>query len=411
MRWMLLLAFLLNATMGYCAAASEIYVYTKEPILRGKVAEYIIEIDKRVENLSGITFELNGNGSPISVIAENNQSPLILGALLQDQEPVIAGSMGTGDYASLTDTFRYIEETAKFNIIFNRPVTGPGVLFKLRRYIPIGNGNSSFYPLSLRGIYANDKEGKNINLTSLNQNKSFRLNYFGDLNNDRTLTLSDVILILRASVGLDHLTVEQSWYADVDPISNDGYPMLNNRYLGDGKVSVRDAVRLLDYIVSPNTFVWWPDIPSNIRFPKPTVSSGKNRLENDILSQVFNLKSFLSKEHVYSVMSIYSNTYNESYDKQAIEGRLTRAFMAFDVHKYEGFESGVFIPQEDGSVLHSFTHLITLKNKTNGALIPLEYKAVYRWIREGNNWKISSVEHDQSNAFLYAYETLKGAGG
>lgn len=66
----------------------------------------------------------------------------------------------------------------------------------------------------------------------------------GDVNGDGIIALQDVLLVLRASLGLTTLTPEASADADVAP-----RPGTQGRLYGDGQVTVADAIRILQVVV------------------------------------------------------------------------------------------------------------------------------------------------------------------
>ncbi|MGC8834499.1 MAG: hypothetical protein ACP5R4_10650 [Armatimonadota bacterium] len=66
----------------------------------------------------------------------------------------------------------------------------------------------------------------------------------GDVDGDGSITISDAVLALRASVGLAALSPESVEAADVAP-----RPGLHGRVVGDGAVTVSDVVRILQVVV------------------------------------------------------------------------------------------------------------------------------------------------------------------
>lgn len=66
----------------------------------------------------------------------------------------------------------------------------------------------------------------------------------GDVDGDGKRSLSDVVLTLRIAIGLQPATPEQVALADVAP-----RPGVEGRLYGDGKVTVADAIRLLQFVV------------------------------------------------------------------------------------------------------------------------------------------------------------------
>lgn len=85
----------------------------------------------------------------------------------------------------------------------------------------------------------------------------------GDVNGDGRITLADVLLALRAAVGLVVLTPEQTVAADVAPV-----PGAQGQVVGDGKVDLLDAVRLLRFLAG---------IEKDLKEPKSRISSKEVR--------------------------------------------------------------------------------------------------------------------------------------
>jgi hypothetical protein len=75
----------------------------------------------------------------------------------------------------------------------------------------------------------------------------------GDVNGDGEANIQDVVLILRAGVGLDTLTDDQKLAADMAPDTG-----TDGREVGDGSVDVADAVRILEYTVGLIPEEIWP---------------------------------------------------------------------------------------------------------------------------------------------------------
>lgn len=66
---------------------------------------------------------------------------------------------------------------------------------------------------------------------------------FGDVNGDGKVDLSDAVLTAKMAVGLVKPNADQLRAADVSPVPGE------NRPIGDGVVTVRDATRILRYVV------------------------------------------------------------------------------------------------------------------------------------------------------------------
>jgi hypothetical protein len=105
---------------------------------------------------------------------------------------------------------------------------------------------------------ATDTKKQPVTLISETAPTAFDFRLFGDVNADQRLDLADVILILRVALDLVKLDSASLWYADLSPTSPDGKVMESGRFLGDGKLDLRDVQTALR-VVTGNPPPWWPD--------------------------------------------------------------------------------------------------------------------------------------------------------
>ncbi|MBW3621796.1 MAG: DUF1349 domain-containing protein [Armatimonadetes bacterium] len=147
------------------------------------------------------------------------------------------------------------------DFIMNAPAKGPAPFLYVEAFFPstlTEPRGVSPIPMEIRGQLQTETGMREVQMRL--DLIAFVNRRFGDLNGDDSLDLRDVILALRAVVGLESLAPEQQYYGDVAPRlrPNDPAPVELTGRMGDGRISTADVVTLLQRIVGLNVG-WWPD--------------------------------------------------------------------------------------------------------------------------------------------------------
>lgn len=278
--------FLLAFALGFILSPAysqtnqpDLIVQTHGPIVRHKAIPFSVSITEKVKDLAGLTFTLENGYMPIiqiqkpnfntataaTLVGPINQDTFFPGELLKGSSPVIGSPIATGPKVGSSLALVVEGNGDRVNIGFAPSVSGPGEITTSNFYIYEAQKqffNTPFVGKTsapvLKEITGNDSAGKTLKLTAKIEPTDYDLRLYGDLNGDGLLTTADAILILRSAIGLNTLSEGQRWYADVQPTSLNGLFMQNDRYLGDGRVTVLDAIRVLE-VITGKYKGWWPD--------------------------------------------------------------------------------------------------------------------------------------------------------
>jgi hypothetical protein len=170
----------------------------------------------------------------------------------RDPNAIVVNQL-TGKIATLINFHYQVDSPGAIN--------GPGELYRnglfVRLDAPLEFGQSDEPHVTFTD--AVDTSGKPVALIAKTLPTTYVYRLFGDINGDDKVDLADVSLILKAAVGVTPFTSDyENWYADVHPTSPDGKIMASGRFLGDGQITLADALTTLKVALGMK-IGWWPD--------------------------------------------------------------------------------------------------------------------------------------------------------
>lgn len=191
----------------------------------GEVVKVPVSADGGIAGVKGLAFRIPLGDSDLS------ETPYL------DFDEMISPGTIWPEYTSIIGSGRRQMDADLSN--YERPGSGPGSFVVLHMKIPEGTPPQKSYPLNLEDLrfVVGDEEER----TGAFENGAIRVlcrRERGHVrrpgHSEEAVTVEDALLTLRALVGMEELTEEQQWAADMD---------------GDNAVTVRDVVGILKVAV------------------------------------------------------------------------------------------------------------------------------------------------------------------
>jgi hypothetical protein len=200
----------------------------------GTPAVVMVSLNSEVVGICGLLLDIGYEASsPV------NAPPLFLGVNETSLATPFKGSLYGSSTPTDPSTGLPLAQRKRIGIVHGEPVDGPAAILKLTFQVPSSAAEGTVYPITASAS-AYDAFGISIPVASaastITVSRSGSAILFGDVDGDGRVTVSDALLILRATLGLTMLDEAQRSRAD---LNHNGKPEV-----GDAVAALRLAVGL-----------------------------------------------------------------------------------------------------------------------------------------------------------------------